>query len=85
MKISVHKGCKVFVIYVMNDKDNENELKIEEIAILKEFKNIFSEEVFGLPLKKDIGFIINMIPRVVPSSKYPYQMNIINITELKSK
>ena len=35
MKISVRKGCKVFVVYIMNDKYNENKLKIEDIPILK--------------------------------------------------
>ena len=37
MKISVKKGCKVFVVYIMNDNDKENQLKLEEIQVLKEF------------------------------------------------
>ena len=37
MKISVCKGCKVFVFYVVDDKDNENKFKIEYIPIFKGF------------------------------------------------
>ena len=48
MKISVRKGCTFFAIYVMDDKDNDNTLKIEDISILKDFKDIFSEEVLRL-------------------------------------
>ena len=43
MKIYVRKGCKVFFFYVMDDKDNDNKLKIEDIPILKDFKDIFLE------------------------------------------
>ena len=45
MKISVCKGCKVFVVYVMDDKYNEKKLKIEDMPILKEFEDVFLEEV----------------------------------------
>ena len=85
MKISVHKGCKVFVVYVMDDKDNENKLKIKDISVLKDFKYIFLKEVPGLPPKRDIYFIINLIPRSIPTSKDPCRMNIIYITKLKSQ
>ena len=40
---SVRKGCKLFFIYLMDDKYNENKLKIEDIPILKYFEEIFPE------------------------------------------
>ena len=52
MKRSLCKECKVFVVYVRDDKDNEKKLKIEDIPILKEFEDIFLEEVHGLPSKE---------------------------------
>ena len=67
MKRSVRKICKVFVVYVMDDKDNDNKLKIEYIPILKDFKDIFLEEFPGLPPKRDIDFRIDMIPGEVPT------------------
>ena len=73
----------MFIVYVMNDKDNENKLKLEDIPVLKEFEDIFLEEVPGLPLKRDIDFTINPILRVVPTLKAPYRMNIIELSELK--
>ena len=41
IKRSVRKWCKVFGVYVMDDKNNENKIKIEYIPILKDFKDIF--------------------------------------------
>ena len=83
MKIPVRKGCKLFVFYIMNDNENDNKLKLEDITILKEFEDIFLEEVPRLPLKIDIDFMNDIIPGVVLASKYPYQMNIIELKELK--
>ena len=62
MKRSICKGCKVFAIYVMDDEEKGNQLKIEDIAILKYFKDIFLEEVLRLPPIRDIEFTINMVP-----------------------
>ena len=85
MKISVRKGCKVFVVYVMDDKDNENKLKIEDIPILKDFKDVFPKEVPKLPPKRDIEFTIDLIPGAIQTSEALYQINIIELTELKSQ
>ena len=43
------------------------------------------EEVPGLPLKRDIEFTIDLVMGAVPTSKAPYKMNIVEITELKSQ
>ena len=37
MKILVRKGCKVFVVYIMNDNENNNKLQLEDIPVSKEF------------------------------------------------
>ena len=85
MKIYVRKGCKVFAVYVMDEKDKHNELKIEDIPILKYFKLIFTEEVPRIPPKREIDFMIDLIQGAVPASKYPYQMNIKELNEVKSQ
>ena len=85
MKRLVRKGCNVFVFYIMNDNENDNKLKLEDIPVLKEFEYIFPGEVLGLPPKRNIDFMIDLIPGAVPTSKSPYQMNVIELTELKSQ
>ena len=59
--------------------------KLEYILDLKDFEDIFLEEVPRLPLKREIEFTINLIPGAVPTSKYPYRMNITELTKLKSQ
>ena len=39
----------------------------------------------GLPLKRELDFTIELVPGAVPNSKSPYQMNILELNELKSQ
>ena len=49
------------------------------------YSEVYSEEIPGLPLKRELDFTIELVPGVVPSSKTPYQMNILELNELKSQ
>ena len=64
--------------------NNIDKLKLEDIPVLKEYADVFSEEILGLSLKRELDFIIELVPGVVPSSKAPYRMNILELNELKS-
>ena len=82
MKKYVQKGCKVFVVHVINYDEhinNEDKLKFDDIPILKEFSDAFPEEIPWLPPKIGLDFTIELIPRVVPNSKAPYRMNILEL------
>ena len=75
MKRDTRKGCKVFVVYVMNDENSskEHKLKFYDILVLREFSDVFPEEIPGLPPKRELDFTIEMVPRAVPVSKVPYR------------
>ena len=63
--------------------DKEDKLKFNDIPILQDFSDVFLEEIPRLPPKRDMDFMIELVPRVVPNSKSPYQMNILELNELK--
>ena len=85
MKNDARKGCKVFVVHVINDEhlNKEDKLKFDDIPILKEFSDFFLEEILGLPPKRELDFTIELIPGVVSNSKAPYRMDILELNELK--
>ena len=72
LKRVVQKGCESFVVIVTDKEDinNEDKLKLEDIPILRGY--LFSEEILGLPLKRELDFTIELVPGAVPSSKSPY-------------
>ena len=83
----VQKGCKAFVVTIINEENtnNEDKIKLKDILILREYSNVFSEEIMGLPPKRELDFTIELVPGTVPSSKSPYWMNILELNELKSQ
>ena len=85
MKNVVRKGCKVIVVHIINNKhmDKEDKLKFDDIPILQDFSDAFLEEIPGVPTKRDLDFTIELVPVAIPNSKAPYQMNILELNELK--
>ena len=53
--------------------------------MLQEFKDVFPDEISGLPPKRDIDFTIELVPRAAPVSKTPYRMSTSEMLELKMK
>ena len=57
--------------------------KLEDYLVLQEFRDVFSDEIPGLPPKRDIDFTIDLVPRAAPVSKTPYRMSTPELLELK--
>ena len=85
MKKAVKNGYKVFVVRIIKNEQIGKEDKpiFEDILILQDFADVFPEEIPGLHPKRDLEFTIELVPGAVPNSKDPYQMNILELNELK--
>ena len=53
--------------------ENEN-TRLEDFHVLQEFRDVFPDDVPGLPPKGDIAFTIDLVPRAALVSKSPYRM-----------
>ena len=51
--------------------------------MLQEFRDVFLDEILGLPPKRDIDFTIELVSREAPMSKIPYRMSTPKMLELK--
>ncbi|XP_074337721.1 uncharacterized protein LOC141674920 [Apium graveolens] len=60
-------------------------LRIEEIPVVKEFPEVFPDELPGLPSDREIKFTIDLAPRTEPVSKAPYRMTPIEMKEYRRK
>ena len=81
-KKCVRKGCKLFAVNIW-DIESNREQRIEEFLILEEFKDVFLEEILGLPLNWDLDFFIELTPISASTSKAPYRMSAPDLVELK--
>ena len=77
----LRKGCKGYLLYVVN---NQKEwIKIDDIPIVKDFVDVFPEDLPGLPFDREIEFAIDLVPRTTPISMAPYRMAPAEFKELK--
>ena len=62
---------------------NENDLKLEDIPIVRDYLDVFLDNLFGLPSEKGVEFTIDLVLVITPISKITYRMALVEIKELK--
>jgi hypothetical protein len=58
---------------------------LEEIRVVQEYPDVFSEDLPGMPPDHDIEFIIELLSGTPPISKKPYRMPVNELIELKKQ
>ena len=77
----IGKGCQGYLAYVINSE--KEELKPDNIPVVKDFIDVFPEELPGLPPDREIEFSIDLQPGIAPISQTPYRMAPAELKELK--
>ena len=52
---------------------------------MKEYPNVFPEELPGMPPDRDVEFLIDLLPGSGPIAKRPYKMSVDELKELKKQ
>lgn len=65
------------------DTYKEQKLKPEEVSVVRDFLEVFTEDLLGLPPDREIEFVIELLPGITPVSKAPYRMAPAELNELK--
>lgn len=77
------KGC---IYHIVRVKDVNAEIpSLQSIQIVKEYTNVFSDELPGIPPEREIGFGIDLLPRMQPISIPPYRMTLTELKELQEQ
>ncbi|TYK21995.1 DNA/RNA polymerases superfamily protein [Cucumis melo var. makuwa] len=75
------KGCTAFLAHIVVVQ--REKLKPEDVPVVKEFLNVFSNNLSGLPPDREIEFTIELLPETAPISQAPYRMAPSELKELK--
>ena len=59
------------------------DIKLDDIPVVCEYADVFSDDLPGLPPNRDIEFVIELQPGTAPISKWPYRMPPNELAELK--
>ena len=79
----LRKGCQGYLAFIV-DRRQEGTL-LEDIPIIKEFPDVFPDDISGLPPDREVEFTIDLIPETEPISIPPYRMALAELRELKAQ
>ncbi|XP_074374411.1 uncharacterized protein LOC141714814 [Apium graveolens] len=82
-KKMITHGCEGFLAHVIDTFKVKPEL--EDVLVVREFSNVFPEDLEGLPPEREVEFSIDLLPDAQPISKAPYRMALLELQELKEQ
>ncbi|GJX54168.1 putative reverse transcriptase domain-containing protein [Tanacetum coccineum] len=74
---------ETLIIRVMEKKSDEK--KLEDIPVVKEFPDVFPEDLPGLPPVRQVEFQIDLIPGAAPVARTPYRLAHLEMQELSNQ
>ncbi|GJV60333.1 putative reverse transcriptase domain-containing protein [Tanacetum coccineum] len=66
-------------------ENKSDEKRLEDIPVVREFLKVFSEDLPGLPLIRQVEFQIDLIPRAAPVARAPYRLTPSEMKELSDQ
>ena len=76
------KGCMGYVESIVDMKKSTP--SIEDLSIVRDFCDVFPEDLPGLPPDREIEFTIDLTHSTAPISKAPYRMAPAELRELQT-
>ncbi|XP_052878879.1 uncharacterized protein LOC128285422 [Gossypium arboreum] len=79
----MRKGYEAYLALFLNTR--ESDLKIESVPIVREYPDVFLEELPGLPPVREVEFGIKLVPGRTPISIALYRKALAELKELKAQ
>ena len=65
--------CAGYVAYVMDTQEAGKET-VGDVPVVREFTDVFPEELPGIPPERQVEFRIDLVPGAAPIAKEPYRL-----------
>ncbi|GKE95821.1 putative reverse transcriptase domain-containing protein, partial [Tanacetum coccineum] len=81
------KGCLIFLAHVTTKEteDKSENKQLEDVPIVRNFLELFPEDLPGLPPTRQVEFQIDLIPGVAPVARAPYRLAQSEMKELSDQ
>ena len=79
----LQKGCKGYLAHVVDARSDE--VRLEDAPVVREFLDVFPDDLPGLPPERETDFPIDLVPGTAPISLPPYRMAPDELKELKAQ
>lgn len=79
----LRKGYQAIIAHVVEEKLEERQL--EDVPIVRDFPEVFPEDLPGLPPARQVEFHIDLVPGAAPVARAPYRLAPSEMQELSSQ
>ncbi|GJV10347.1 putative reverse transcriptase domain-containing protein [Tanacetum coccineum] len=81
------KGCQIFLsqISAKKEEDKSKGKQLNGVPIIRDFPEVFPEDLPGLPLARPVEFQIKLIPGAAPVARAPYRLAPSEMKELSEQ
>ncbi|GJR30274.1 putative reverse transcriptase domain-containing protein, partial [Tanacetum coccineum] len=81
------KGHHVFLAHVTTKEieDKSGEKRLEDVPIVRDFPEVFPEDLSGLPPTRQVEFQIDLVPGAAPVARAPYRLAPSEMKELSEQ
>jgi hypothetical protein len=83
--ITVEYFSEAHVNWKPRCKVNNLKLTVEEVPVVREYPDVFPDDLPGLPPDREIEFAIELVPGTAPIAKRPYRMPANELAEMKKQ
>ncbi|GJV03601.1 putative reverse transcriptase domain-containing protein [Tanacetum coccineum] len=81
------KGCLIFLAHVTTKEteDKSKEKRLEDVPIIRDFPDVFLEDLPSLPLTQKVEFQINLVPGAAHVVRAPYRLALFEMKDLSEQ
>ncbi|GJY83090.1 putative reverse transcriptase domain-containing protein [Tanacetum coccineum] len=76
----IERGCHLFLAHVTEKESKEK--RTEDVPMIRDFPEVFPDDLSGLPPPRQVEFRIDLVPRVAPIARAPYRLAPSELKEL---
>ncbi|GJX44125.1 hypothetical protein Tco_0260801 [Tanacetum coccineum] len=83
----MQKGFPIFLAHVTAKEveDKSEKKRLEDVLIVRDFPEVFLEDLPGLPPTRQVEFQIDLVPGAAPVARAPYRSAPSEMKELSKK
>ncbi|GKC89984.1 putative reverse transcriptase domain-containing protein [Tanacetum coccineum] len=81
------KGCQIFLaqISAKKEEDKSEGKQLKDVPVVRDFPEVFPEDLPGLPPARPVEFQIDLIPGAAPVARAPYRLAPSEMKELSEQ
>ncbi|GJX25793.1 putative reverse transcriptase domain-containing protein [Tanacetum coccineum] len=83
----MEKGCQLFLaqVTVKENKNESKEKQLDDVQTVRDFPEVFPEDLPELPPVRQVEFQINLVPGAAPVARAPYRLAWSEMEELSTQ